>query len=569
MKRLTGALLFFAVFSAIPLSADPVEVVVLHSYGNSFPWTRGFQDGLNAARAEHSEINYHIEYLEAAALGNSMTGQQWVEYLKLKYRTVGVDAVIGDSGAAASLLYGYPEIFGEIPQVIYTPVKHETKDYQLSLYPKIETAVTQTVRIALRQNPSAGKAIIINGGNPATAATLEYLYSALEKSGVAAETVSGFTIPELKKKIKNCDSDSIIFYTLVMNDSTGARFVPKQVLEEVSDISPAPVYSFWGTLMDSGIAGGTMIDARTAAYEAVSAVIHYIAAGEFGDDYGTIQTYTDWEALKRYGISPGTIPADAVVINKPEPFLVRYYVETATAASLILLAGFIVVLVLLRRNLSYSRQLDAKRMDLQDALEEKSVLYIEMNNRIKNNLTLLSSMVLLQIGELGEGASREHLENVFGRLQALALIHEELSNNEQIIKSSINDYLRSLIMEVFNTMTAESDNLHLEIDIADVRMENKTAVACGLIINELLINAIKYAFPDNISGKISISLSETDDNIVELSVSDSGVGLPSYFNLESDVKLGLKIVKSLVEQLGGSLDIHSNTGVFFFIRFSI
>lgn len=569
MNRLIGVSLIIIFSSVTAVIAEPVDVLVLHSYYSDLPWTKGFREGLHDAQIEHPELRYHTEYLDASRIGESLTHQQWAGYLKLKYQSVKIDVIIGDSGPAAALIYAYPELFGPVPQVIYSPVPHVTKRYQLSLNPQIQAAVAETTRIAVEQNPEADEAIVINGGNPATRSTLEYLYAVLEEYNVEVQEVSDFTLGELQNLLQTCDSDSIVFYTLVFSDRSGERFVPRKVLEELSEVSVAPIYTFWGTLAGSGIIGGTMIDARVAAYEAMKAGVNYLERRSFGDAYGTTQTYMDWSALKRYGVNPRRIPAGTVILNKPDPFFIKYYKETVTVVSFLFLIGFIIMVVLFQRNLAINRRLTIQGAKLRDALSEKTILYKEMNNRIKNNLSILSSMISLQISEIEDEASREQLRNAAGRLRTLALVHEELSSDQYTTRIYIREYLRSLVLQVFDAISSEPAEEHLRIDIDEIGVENKNAVACGLIVHELLTNALRFAFPGYSLGTIHVTLRKLSDHNAELTVADSGIGIPPGFRLESDAKLGLKIVQSLVKQLNGSIEIRNADGAVFDIRFDI
>ena len=556
-------------FSLFTISAEPTDILVLNSYHGSLPWSMDFYRGLQSAKSEFPDIEYHIEYMESDKAENGLTEQQWAEYLLVKYNSIGIDAIIGDTTPAADFICAYPELFGQIPQVFYTSEYCETEDYQFSLQPQIKKAVLGTIRIAMAQNPEAKKAVVINGGSSSIKAAHTYLMSTLSELDIETEEYSDFTLEEIHQLIQNCNPNDIVFYTLIFNDRTGKQFVPRRVLTELSAVSAAPIYSFWGALAGSGCVGGLMIDASTAADEAVKAAVEYLDTGTFSEYYTTTKTYIDWRALKNHHISPSTIPADAVVLNKPKAFFITYYKETVTIVSFIFLVGFVAMMFLLRRNQINTNKLSNQSKELKQALLEKEVLYNEMNNRIKNNLLLLSGVISLQLNELDDKSPRQQIENVIGRLKTLALVHEELSNQKHIKKTNVSEYLRSLISEIFNTMTTESSEDKLTIDIDDVMMDNKNSVACGLIVNELLTNAIKYSYLDGTFGIITVKLKRSSEDKAELSVSDSGSGLPANFNLESDSKLGLKIVQSLVKQLHGTLSVRNNNGAVFRILFKL
>ena len=562
-------ILCIIIFSIFTVSAEPIDILVLNSHHSSLPWSMDFYSGLQSAKSEFPEVEYYMEYMESDQAGESLSEQQWAEYLSVKYNSINIDAFIGDTAPAADFICAYPELFGQIPQVFYTSDHRETEDHQFSLQPQIKKAVSATIQLAMEQNPEAKKAIVIDGENPSIRSAYSYLVSMLNQFGIEKQEYRDFTIEELESILMNCDPNDIVFYTLVFNDRSGKQYVPLEVLKNLVAISPAPIYTFWGTLASSGCVGGVMVDAPTAAHEAVKAAVGYLESGSFSKNYTTTKTYIDWRALKNHHISSSTIPADAVVLNKPKAFFITYYKETVTIVSFIFLVGFVAMMFLLRRNQINTNKLSNQSKELKQALSEKEVLYNEMNNRIKNNLLILSGVISLQLNELDDKSPRQQIENVIGRLKTLALVHEELSNQKHIKKTNVSEYLRSLISEIFNTMTTESSEDKLTIDIDDVMMDNKNSVACGLIVNELLTNAIKYSYLDGTFGIITVKLKKSSEDKAELSVSDSGSGLPANFNLESDSKLGLKIVQSLVKQLHGTLSVRNNNGAIFRILFKL
>ncbi len=554
---------------AVPLLSDPIDILILHSYNIGFPWVEEFQAGLIDAQTDNQQIQYYSEFMDVTRIRGAFSRDQWREYLRAKYGKIGIDVIIAESGAAADFLYANPEMFGRVPQVLYSPVPYATESYQLSLNPNIENVITDTVNLALLQNPKSNKAIIVNGGNPATASTLSHLKSTLEKLSISITEISDFSYGELRQKLETCDKNSIVFYTLVFTDKNGKQFIPGNVLKQLSIVSAAPIYTFWGTLARNGSTGGVMIDARVTAYEVVKASLDYLNTGHFGTDYGTTRTYIDWRELKRHGISTRNIPSDAVILNKPDPFLVRYYRESVSLFSLIILGAFIFVVILYRKNIRINKKLLLKSSELEQALNEKTIMYNEMNNRIKNNLSILSSMISLQINEIRNAEFRKELENVVGRIQTLALVHEELSSHTNIKKTNMRDYLRALILMVFNAISTDPAEERLHMDIDEIMLENKDAVACGLIVHELLTNALKYAFPDNINGMIIIKFKKVSPGDVELSVFDSGVSFPASFSFLGNARLGLKIVQSLVQQMDGSIHIKNNGEKGFIISFLV
>lgn len=199
------------------------------------------------------------------------------------------------------------------------------------------------------------------------------------------------------------------------------------------------------------------------------------------------------------------------------------------------------------------------RMQIQEKLEaqlkEKEVLLNEIHHRVKNNLNIVSSLLSLQKGEIDSiEEAREAFDESCSRIHSIALIHESLyhSNNFSMIR--MDAYIENMIGH-FNEYFDKSRHVEYEIDADNLHLDIVKAVPCGIIINELVTNSLKHAFPDNRQGTISISLKLAEDSRIELRVTDNGIGIPESVELESATTLGLNLVKILSEQLNGTLSI--------------
>lgn len=193
------------------------------------------------------------------------------------------------------------------------------------------------------------------------------------------------------------------------------------------------------------------------------------------------------------------------------------------------------------------------------ALREKEVLLKEIYHRVKNNLQMVVSLLTLQSRNAGHDAARTALDEAAHRIKSMALVHEQLYQSGDLTVIAFADYAQQLLHHI---MEAQGDThgrvgLRSEIVPADVGIE--TAVPLGLIVNELVINAYKHAFPDGLHGSICLRLQALDGGQLELSVVDDGVGLPADFDPMRTDSLGMRLVVSLAEQLDGSL-VHSTPG---------
>jgi two-component sensor histidine kinase len=142
----------------------------------------------------------------------------------------------------------------------------------------------------------------------------------------------------------------------------------------------------------------------------------------------------------------------------------------------------------------------------------------------------------------------------------MALVHEKLYQSKNFAKINFAEYTESLVKYLFKAYGLNSGNITLKLNIDEVNLNIDTAIPCGLIINELVSNALKYAFPDNQRGTISISLHSGHHQHLTLIVKDDGVGLPMDWDLKNVKSLGLQLVKVLTKQLKGTIEIDRNRG---------
>lgn len=206
------------------------------------------------------------------------------------------------------------------------------------------------------------------------------------------------------------------------------------------------------------------------------------------------------------------------------------------------------------------------RQQLQTSLQEKEVLLREVHHRVKNNLQFISSLFDLQIDYLSNDKVVKILEECQTRIQAMALVHQTLYGSEYLSQINSSDYLHNLVNQLHVAYVGRHNHISLNLDIEDISFYIDTALYCGLIINELVSNALKHAFPNDRPGQVQIHLS-TEKKRVMLTVADNGVGLPVGLNLVQPESLGLLLVDTFVKQLEGTLTRLPGKGTVFQISF--
>ena len=200
-------------------------------------------------------------------------------------------------------------------------------------------------------------------------------------------------------------------------------------------------------------------------------------------------------------------------------------------------------------------------------LGEKEVLLKEVHHRVKNNLQVISSLLNLQSAKISDLEAKDILRESQNRVRTMALIHEKLYQSSDLAQVDFASYLRSLVNFLSQSYRGKSDNVSIQVEAENILLDIDTAIPCGLIVNELVSNSLKYAFPDNRHGQIKLICQHAAEGRYVLTVSDDGVGLPPGFDISKTPSLGHKLVISLANQLDGKLEIDDEQGTTFRILF--
>jgi PAS domain S-box-containing protein len=193
-------------------------------------------------------------------------------------------------------------------------------------------------------------------------------------------------------------------------------------------------------------------------------------------------------------------------------------------------------------------------------LIEKEILLREIHHRVKNNLAVISSLLGLQANRIQGNAVKEMMDACQLRIKSMALVHEKMYCNQNVSRVDFSDYINSIVQDLTSTYHNEIRNITIRIQIQDILLDIETATPCGMIINELISNAMKHAFPETIRPELTISF-EKADNTYTLMVQDNGIGLSDDFGSTSTNTLGLLLVRALSRQLRGTVKFHSDASV--------
>ena len=203
---------------------------------------------------------------------------------------------------------------------------------------------------------------------------------------------------------------------------------------------------------------------------------------------------------------------------------------------------------------------------LKSSLVEKDVLLREVHHRVKNNMQIVSSLLNLQTHYVEREETVNVLKESQGRVKTMAMIHEKLYQSQNLSHINIKSYIENLVTDIFYSYGVKKGTIKPIVNIEDVEMSLETAIPCGLIINELVTNSIKYAFPNHREGVVKVTMTNNGSKYF-LTVVDDGIGLPYNIGISNKDTLGLQLVNSLRNQLEGELDVYTDHGTAFNISF--
>lgn len=206
--------------------------------------------------------------------------------------------------------------------------------------------------------------------------------------------------------------------------------------------------------------------------------------------------------------------------------------------------------------------------ELQESLKEKEVLLKEVHHRVKNNMQVISSILNLQSSYIKDPTAVEMLKESQDRIKSMAFIHESLYQGKTLSHVKFSEYVKNLVSNLFHSYGINKKGLQLKFDLDEVFLNLDTSIPCGLIINELISNALKYAFTGKDKGELSVTLKKLGGGKLKLVISDDGVGFPETINWRDTESLGLQLVVTLAGQIRGEIELENKKGTTFTIVFN-
>ena len=204
---------------------------------------------------------------------------------------------------------------------------------------------------------------------------------------------------------------------------------------------------------------------------------------------------------------------------------------------------------------------------LRASLSEKEILLKEIHHRVKNNLQVICTLLELQSDYIVDDRSRKYFMESQDRIRSMALVHEKLYQVKDFSCIDFTGYINSLTNYLYRSYVTDPERVSLTTDVGNVTLGIDEAIPCGLIINELVSNSLKYALPDGRKGDITVRFQADNQGLITLTVADNGAGFPAGLNFRETDSLGLQLVNMLTTQLRGDIDLRTDKGTEFTIHF--
>jgi len=204
---------------------------------------------------------------------------------------------------------------------------------------------------------------------------------------------------------------------------------------------------------------------------------------------------------------------------------------------------------------------------IKGSLDEKEILLKEIHHRVKNNLQIINSLLSLQSAKFEDSQVGSIFLDTQNRVRSMALIHDKLYQSNNLSQINFAEYIEDLVEYILHAYQVDEESIQININAEEIYLYIDAAIPCGMILSELISNALKHGFPGKRRGEVLIELSSGDQNRITISVSDNGIGMPSDIDLDNLESLGLQLVITLVKQLHGEIELNRSKGTIFSISF--
>jgi len=230
--------------------------------------------------------------------------------------------------------------------------------------------------------------------------------------------------------------------------------------------------------------------------------------------------------------------------------------------------GILVTVIAIGWIISLRSTVKSQTQDLKQSLQDKEILLKEIHHRVKNNLAIMSGLFELQLDSTENEQTIKALRNSQSRLKSMALVHDKLYRTSSLTDIEMSQYVEELVRSLHNTFVGPKQDISLNFKIEDINLDIDQAIPCGLLINEIVVNAFKHGFENKDKGSIEIAMKKQNGD-ARLVIADDGHGIPEDFDISKSSSLGMMLIETFKNQLDASLHISNSRGTRFTFSFPI
>lgn len=561
--------------STIPAFA---AVLVLHSYSSTLSWTSAQERGiLDVIDDGIGGREIHLEFMDTKRTFGSEYFRRYAALLEEKYSAGAIDYIIATDNYALEFMRQYrDELFGEVP-LIFSGVNFYKPELSEGLA-KV-TGIAEVLdygalfEMIKRFHPDLDRVVVVHDGTVTAERNIARLLQLEPALEIPLYVHSDSSYESIVALAETLTPREPLFLISSIRDRGGDFMEFESAAEVLRNRTAAPLYGAWDFFLGHGVVGGPLIDGEAHGRQA-GALLLSLEIGASADSIPvssepiTINAF-DFNELKRFNISSRLLPPDAVVINRPLPILREYPLVVSLGATTV--AILLLLLLLLMVNM---RRRKATEHRLTIALSEKTNLLREVHHRVKNNLQIVSSLMNIQQDRFDDPENALVLQECENRVQSIALVHEQLYHGSGEGVVAIKPYITDLIGRIGDSYLQFGGVPEVVVDVDETRLSVDQTLLLGLLLNETVSNSYKHAFPgeswhapERAERPLVEVLLTVEGGEVRLTVRDNGVGFAVPQELAAAESMGLQLIGSLTEQLGGSVSVDGTDGTVVAIRF--
>lgn len=592
----------------------PTQILLINSLNQDMPWQKTVVDGLRTKLLEHDAgFDLFIEDMDSGRFNEVQQKSIFTQYLKQKYQNKKIDIIITRGIPAATLISNFEHVFSGIPRIHLSPGgKFKIPNDETGLIIKPKLNFKQATQDAVDLTKPKKIIVILDKRTEIGLNYYRGLYSMISKTFADINIEEWFDVPteKLIDKVNNASSDSIIIFTPLFRRYNDNVISPYQLIELLTANSNVPIFSYWSSMLGSGIVGGYLLSGKNIGEKAAESVIFFIKNNHLKpvDTEQLNGHYYDWRQLDKLNIGTNNLPQDAVVSYYQASYFEKNQVLIYTAMVIIILLGSFLAFVsfLNNKRVQLLKELDNEKLKLESRVDErtkelliakeeaeyltsvKSDFLANMSHEIRTPMNGVIGLTNILLNSDLPEKEKQYLDKIKYSSDQLLIVINDILDFSKIESGNINleafpFSIHSIVDYIKTTFENQAEEKDIEFVINVDDNLNPDLIGDVVRINQVLLNLCSNAIKFTPNGKVSINIqaeptiNEHEEVLMHFIVKDSGIGiapknLPHLFDAFTQedssttrkfggTGLGLTISKRLCKLMGGDISVTSTQNV--------